>query len=279
MTASLRPLAWSRIGFGAVVLIRTTPLARLADPRFALESQTLLGWPRLGELQTPAPGFGLSPDVVKLLCIARTLGAAAFLLGYRPRLTGIVAAVAGYLVVLQNAFAFTFTQHLLFVGMFVLAFTDCATLLALRPEEPRSPVTSRWLVWSLVTSVYAWAAISKLRWDWLDGRTLGLFFDEGKLGGPLAPLLAGTAERRALAGPLIVFIELALVPLLTWPRTRFVGFVTACSFHAVIEAVARPDVFGWGMVALLMSFVGLEGGGERRQLAQRAASNGQTKSP
>ncbi len=51
------------------------------------------------------------------------------------------------------------------------------------------------------TSVYAWAAVAKLRGDWLDGRTLALFHDEHRLEGPLATVLYEpviTALRRLL---------------------------------------------------------------------------------
>jgi hypothetical protein len=272
---SLRPLAWTRIGFGLVVAIRTTPLIALFDDSFGGESVPLLGWPRAGELRTPAIGFGVSDHTIQFLCVLRTLAILAFFIGYRARVAGVVAGVTGYIVLLQNAFSFTFTQHLMFVGLFLLAWTDCDAELAVRPSPPRSPRTSLWLVWLFTTSIYAWAAIAKLRRDWLDGRTLGLFLNDGRLRGPLAPLFVGTAERRAFSGPMIALMEISLGPLLLWKKTRWWAFVLACSFHVGIEAVARPDVFGWLMVALLMSFVPLA----PHSSEQVAASNGHTNSP
>jgi hypothetical protein len=179
------------------------------------------------------------------------------LLGYRPLLSGLIGGVAGYLVVLQNAFAFTFTQHLLCLGMVVLALSDCATTLAVRPEAPRSPHTSRWLIWGFVTSIYFWAGWGKLRVDWFDGRTLELFYREGKLRGALADLLLNESWKRATGATAIVLLELSLPILLLHPRTRRVGLFAALALHLLIEPMGHPDVLGWCMIALLLSFVQL----------------------
>jgi hypothetical protein len=177
------------------------------------------------------------------------------LLGYRPLLSGCIAGVAGYLVTLQDAFGFTFTQHLLFVGAFVLGLTDCAAVLSVRREPLRSPSTSRWLVWGFVVSIYFWAGVCKLRADWFDGRTLELFYAEGKLGGALADVLLGTPWKRAIAATSVALLELALPVLLLQPRTRRLGLAAALAMHVLIEPIGHPDVMGWAMIALLLSFV------------------------
>jgi len=52
----------------------------------------------------------------------------------------------------------------------------------------------------------------------------------------------------------VVVLELALAPLLLYPRTRRAGVVLALMMHATLEFAASPDVFGWAMVALLLAF-------------------------
>jgi hypothetical protein len=190
-----------------------------------------------------------------VLCVVRTVAAVGFVLGYRAMLTGLVTGLAGYAVFMQDAYGFTFTQHLLFLGTTVLALTDCATSLAVRPDAPRAPKTSLWLAHSFLVSIYFWAAFVKIRRDWLDGRTLGLFFEEGRLSGPLAEALLGTAARRSVAGPAVVLTELSLVGLLLVPRTRRIGILVAMGLHGSIEWMAHPDVIGWAMCAFLLSFV------------------------
>ena len=173
-SALLRPLAWTRIAFAGVFLIRTTPLMSAIDPAIGFDAGPLLGWPQGAGLSAAVFGLVLPAAVIKILCVARTVFALSFLIGYRTLLAGLACGLCAYVVMLQDVFSFTFTQHLLFLGIAVLASTDCAAVLSFRPEEPKSPRTSQILVLALVVSVYFWAAVCKLRRDWMDGRTLGL---------------------------------------------------------------------------------------------------------
>jgi hypothetical protein len=261
----LRPLAWSRIALGSLLLVRTTPLIAVFEPGLSRGSAPLFGWPHGDAWSGAIYGLSLSANAVRALCVLRTLGALGFVLGFHPRACGLLAALCGYAVLFQDAFGFTFTFHLLYAGIAVLAVGDAGAVLALRPERPRAPRSSARLVWILVASIYFWAGFEKLRRDWLDGRALSMFHDEGRLAGPVADLLAGSRARTAFTGPLVILTELSLGPLLLFPRTRPYALVAAFGFHATIESMTRPDVLGWGMAALLLSFVTLrEGGGGSR---------------
>ena len=250
---ALRPLAWTRAALGVVFLLRTTPLLSLFDPAFG-DASPLLGWPGPGQ-RAAAFGWVLSAGAIKALCALRTLGALGFALGLFPLAAGLTAGVCGYIVLLQDVYGFTFTQHLLFLGTAVVALTDCAAVAAVRPEPPRAPRSSLWLCHGFCVSVYFWASVVKTRRDWYDGRTLGVFYGDGRLHGALADLLLSTPTRRAFMGPLVALTELSLVPLLLIPRTRWLGLAMAAGLHISIEMMARPDVIGWGMLALLLSFV------------------------
>lgn len=253
LDALLRPLAWSRIAVGALFLIRTTGALRVLEPERAGDAAWMLGWPD-GQPHLAMGGFALSAPVIKLLCVLRTGGALCFLLGYRARLAGLVAALSGYAILAQDAFGFTFTIHLMLLATLVLALADSASVLAVAPTPPRAPRSGRWLVHATLLSVYFWAAYVKMRPDWLDGRTLGLFYQEGMLRGALADLLLGDPWRRALSAKAVVATEAALVVLLAWPRSRGAGMMLALGLHGSIEAMARPDLIGWFMGALLLSF-------------------------
>jgi hypothetical protein len=252
-------LAWTRIAFATVFLIRTTPLIRAIEPSLGFDVQPLLGWPRGPGLSAAVFGWALPIAVIKVLCVVRTVFALAFLIGWRPLWAGLGCGLSAYVVMLQEVFSFTFTQHLLFLGIAVLATTDCAAVLAVRPEAPRSPRTSQLVVLALIVSVYFWAGVAKLRRDWIDGRTLGLFYAEGKLRGGLADLLLGTTTRRSIAASVVALTELSLGPLLWFRRTRWHGLALALGLHVTIEPMGHPDVIGWAMLALLLSLVPLEG--------------------
>jgi len=251
----LRPLGWIRAAIGALILLRTTPLLAPLDIWFLRDTWPLLGWPE--------PGFGSAPLVVALpalavqiLCVLRTAAALLFMLGVASRLTGIVAGVAGYLVLLQNPFGFIFTLHLFYQAAILVALADSGSAFALRPARPLSPASSYLLLRLWVASIYLWAGIHKLRPDWLDGRAIELFHHRHALHGVFADLLLATPLSRAITATGVAVLEMALGPLLLIERTRRVALLMAWSFHLALEIVGRPDLLGWGMAALLFCFLG-----------------------
>lgn len=247
-----RPLAWSRIALGTLFLLRTTPILKPLGFEFTVETWPLVGWPR-ADWHGAALGLAVPNWVIAGACIVRTLAALGFLLGLRTRLCGVVAAAAGYLVLLQNSFGLIATLHLLYQGTFVLALADAGSALALRPEPPRHVASSLLFVRCFLSSIYFWAGLVKLRPDWLDGRTLALFHADGALRGPLADFVLKSATSRAAVGWTIALTELSLPVLLWAPPTRRLAPFVAMGLHAVIELSARPDLLGWEMGALLLS--------------------------
>jgi vitamin K-dependent gamma-carboxylase len=249
----LRPLAWCRAAIGGLLLMRTTPLLAPLDIWFLRDTYPLLGWPESGTNVNAA--LALPATLVMALCLIRTGAAVLLLLGIWTRAAGIIAGVSGYAVMAQNPFGFIFTLHLLYQGAILLALTDSATTFALRPVPPRSPASSVLLMRAFVASIYLWAGLYKMRPDWLDGRTLGLFHTDGAIRGSLADLLLATPTSRAVMGTGVAVLELALGPLLLWKKTRRVAVVVAFAFHAGLELTARPDLLGWGMAAVLLCFL------------------------
>lgn len=235
---SLSLLPWVRTAFGVIFLLRTTPILAPIGVGFAREATPLLGWPPHG-WHVAAFGASLPPSVVAVLCIVRTLAAIAFVVGLRPRVSGLVAGVCGYAVLAQDALAFVNSLHLLYLGTMVLAIA-----------ESTSGVR---LVRAVVASIYGWSAIAKLNASWLSGEALRVFHEEGALRGPLGDAIVA-GERRALIAWAIVALELTLGPALLWRRTRAVALVVAVAFHVGIEIAMRPDVLGWEMLVLLLTF-------------------------
>lgn len=250
---SARPLAWSRIALGSLFLLRTTPLLAPLHLPYTAGTYPLLGWPNSAWHGLAVLGLGAPSPVIALACIVRTLAALSFTLGYRTTWSGILAGFCGYFVLFQEPFGFNATLHLLLQGVMLLAATDAGAVLALRPERVRNVASGKLLIRAFLASVYAWAAFVKLRPDWLDGRTLALFHENGALSGPLADLLLRTPWWRALVARSIVGIELTLPLLLFAPATRRWAPYVALSLHLGIELSAQPDLLGWAMAALLLS--------------------------
>ena len=242
-------LVRTRVAFGVLLVLRTTPLGLPLGIGDAASSWPLLGWPVTG-FRGHLP-LELPPAVVIGLCLVRTAAALAFATGYHARVAGIAAGLAGIAVVSQEPFAFNFTLHLLFLAPIVLAFTDCDSVWALRPLPARAPSSSAWLLAAFVASIYLWAGAYKLRPDWLDGRALALYHRDRALVGSLADALLATPVLRSVTATCVAITELSLGPLLLYPRTRAIGVLLGLAFHLAIQLVASPDVLGLEMAFLL----------------------------
>jgi hypothetical protein len=234
--------------------LRTTPILSPLHIWYLQDTTPLLGWPQVQGLFAPS-ALALPGPLVASLCIIRTLGAVLLMLGVGTRFAGVAAGLCGYAVMVQDPLGYVFTLHLLFQAAVVLGISDSAATFALRPTPARSPGSSLLLVRLWVCSIYMWAGISKLRMDWLDGRTIELLRLEGRLGGWLLDDLLLHSGWRVAAAIAVVVTELVLGPALLWTRTRRGALAAAYGFHAVLEASARPDLLGWGMMVLLLVFI------------------------
>jgi len=246
----LRPLGLARAAFGLVLVLRTTPVLAPFDPTFLRGTNGWLGWPD-GGWHVPVHGLALPPTVIALLVMLRTLGALGLALGFHTRIAGLVAGVAGYLVLAQDAFGYFHHLHMLYLGAILFALVDADAAIALRLRPALSPVSSLRLMRAFVASIYVWAAIGKLASEWGTGAALAAFRDSGALD-PIAGLLS--ANRCAAIEIAIVAIELAIGAGLLWTRTRRIALISALAMHATFEVIARVDSIGWQMAALLLVF-------------------------
>jgi hypothetical protein len=187
------------------------------------------------------------------------VGAVLFMLGIRTRAAGAVTALAGFAVLSQDVFGFKFTLYTLFTATWLVAIAGGGRHFALRPSPPDADGSSPWLVHAFVASVYAWAGVAKVHTEWLTGSTLRALYGAHYLTGTAADVLFATPGRCCAAAWGVVVTELLLGPLLLVRRTRVVGIALALTMHATYEWTAKPDIFGWLMAALLVTFAG--GGG------------------
>lgn len=264
----LRALGVARILFGALVLCRTTPLLAGWRVPYLASTAPLYGWPVEG-WHVAAFGLALPSSVVVVLCVARTVAAALFTAGVRARECGVAGAVLGWVVLSQDAAAYINTLHLLYLGMAVLAVGGAGSALALRPEREIDPVSGRALAQALVVSVYAWSGLAKLNGSWLSGAALAQFHEGGLLGGALADAVLASRAHCVAAAWVLAITEMAIGPLLLWPRSRKAAIAAALAFHAALEHAVHPDFFGFAMAVLLLSFAGAPAA-QRQPLTQAA---------
>jgi len=263
MTARIRLLGLVRVLFGTLVLLRTTPVLAPLHVTYLRATSPLLGWPT-PMWHVPIWGPSLPAGLVATFCLARTVAIVLFTLGVRARESGVASGFLAWAVMSQDAGSYINTFHLLFLGLIVLGVSGAGSSLALRPEleiDPRSGVA---LTRVFVASLYAWSGFAKLNSSWSHGEVLQRLYGDAVVHGPIADALLATTPGCAVAAWSVVATELALGPLLLWPRTRGLACIAALAFHAVLELSLHPDFFGFGMSVLLLAFIEI---GEARHCA------------
>jgi hypothetical protein len=227
-------LGVARIALGLVFLVRTTQLVNALPFPLARVRAPLYGWPEPGFVFA-WQGLALPASVRIVACIVRTIAAALFVLGVRPKISGVVAGALGLLAMSQDPFGFVFTLYVLFLGTIVLALCDAA------------------LARIFVAAVYGWSALAKMHGEWLSGRTLHALAEDALLSPTFARLLLDHDTLRVVAAWSVFVAELALGPLLLVRRTRRAAFFAALALHAGFELGARPDVMGLVVTPLLIA--------------------------
>jgi hypothetical protein len=246
---ALTVLAATRIAVGLLILARTTALLAPLEIPFLADAVPFLGWPDGAYALGP-----FAPSLVRALCVVRSLAAVSMIVGPWPRAAAIVCAGAGYLVLAEYPLEVPFTLLLLYQAALLLALSDSASRFALLPAAPRSPKSSLALLRWFIASIYLWAGLTKLRADWLDGRTLTLLLERDDLHGVVAEWLRTWPASKPLVASGTAGFELLLGPALLWRPTRRVALLLAWTFHVGLELVAQPDLLGFAMITLLVVF-------------------------
>jgi hypothetical protein len=101
---------------------------------------------------------------------------------------------------------------------------------------------------------YGAAGLAKLEPAWLDGTALSQIAESYPFAGPFWD---GGQATLGMAGMSIAIAiwELALVPMLAWPRTRIAGVVLAVALHVVLDTTTLVSTFGATMVVYLVCFL------------------------
>lgn len=189
------------------------------------------------------PGVGMHAHFV-LLALAG-VGLAA---GWHARAWACVLALGWtYVELIDRAY---------FLNHYYLA-CSLAWLLALTLPGARSwqQQVPRWVLFALrtqVACVYVFSGLAKLNADWLlRAQPLRIWLaarsDVAWIGGLLA--LPESAFVASWAGALF---DLAIVPLLAWPRTRAPAFGLALVFHALTGWLLPIGMFPWLMLSALL---------------------------
>jgi hypothetical protein len=250
----LAALVYFRIAFGAIMLWEVW---RYFDhgwiKRYYIDPTFYFTYYGFGWLR-PWPGNGMYVHFLALgaLAICVMLGlwyrlsAALFFLGFT------------YVFLLDQA---NYLNHFYLVSLISLLMivVPAHRLLSIdawrRPEihADTAPAWALWLLRAQIGIVYFYGGLAKLNGDWLRGE-------------PMRRWLAARTDFPIL-GPLFteewmvylfayggLLLDLLVVPLLLWPRTRVGGFAIAVVFHLLNAGLFRIGIFPWFMIAATTLF-------------------------
>lgn len=196
----------------------------------------------------PWPGRGMEIHMVVLGALA--LGVALGL-AYRACAALFFLAFA-YIFLLDQA---TYLNHFYLVCLisFLMIFVPAHRALSLdarRRPSMRSAGAPAWTLWLLRAQIgiaYFYGGLAKLNGDWLRGEPMRGWLAERQG----FPLIGRWFDREWMVqlfsyGGLL--LDLSIVPLLLWRRTRLAAFLAAVTFHLVNSRLFDIGIFPWFMI-------------------------------
>lgn len=182
-------------------------------------------------------------------------------------MTGAWYRVSAALFFVAFAYVFLLDQaqylnhfYLVCLLSFLMIFAPAHRALSidvLRRPPLRTDTVPAWpllLLRAQVGIVYVYAALAKLNGDWLSGRPMNEWLADRSTDSILGPIL-----RQAWAGIAFSYggllLDLLVVPLLLWRRTRLYAFAAAVLFHLLNARLFAIGIFPWMMIAATTLFL------------------------
>lgn len=142
-----------------------------------------------------------------------------------------------------------------FLMIFVPAHRAFSIDALLRPgiRSGTVPAWSLWILRAQVGIVYFYGGIAKLNSDWLSGEPMRTWLAQRTD----FPVIGGMFTDESVVylfsyGGLL--LDLLIVPLLLWRRTRLPAFFLAATFHILNALLFRIGIFPWFMLAATLLF-------------------------
>ncbi|MCC5952793.1 MAG: HTTM domain-containing protein [Acidimicrobiia bacterium] len=202
----------------------------------------------------PPPGWGMHAVYVAMMACGLLVALGKW---YRWAAAGIF--VTNTYIFLSDSTYFQNHEYLLSLVAFlfiVLPLDGRWSLDARRHPERASTTVPGWVLWLLRFQVgvpYFYGGIAKLNSDWLAGEPLRMWLERRSGLSVMHNLLTIPEVVWVMAyGSLL--LDLLIVPLLLWRRTRLVAFVVVTLFHLTNVWLWGLFIFPWLMIAATTVF-------------------------
>jgi hypothetical protein len=197
--------------------------------------------------------------VIHIHFFAMAALSAAVAVGFYYRIASVLLCLALWYQLLLDQTRYQNHYYLLALISFLMIWLPAhraGSIDAVRLPHLRSASVPAWTLWLLRAQIgipYLFGGITKLNGDWLRGE-------------PVRTMLAGYT-RLPLIGPYVtdewmvllvayggLLIDLFVVPLLLWRRTRAYAFAAAVLFHLLNATLFQVGIFPWFMIAATTVF-------------------------
>jgi vitamin K-dependent gamma-carboxylase len=251
----IAPLVFFRISFGLLMLVEVGAYAfsgylrtHWMDPQFHFTYYGF-GW------VSPPPGNWMYALTTLLM-----LSAAGLMLGFYYRLSAVVFTLGfTWVFLIEQANYLNHFYLICLLSFIAIALPanrarslDCVRKPSLRVEKV--PAWTVWILQAHMAIAYFYGGIAKLNWDWLDAAPVRVWFTTG---GPAAKV--PDFLKREFVFYLVSYsgllLDLLIVPLLLWRRTRGLAIALAVTFHLCNFWLFDIGVFPFLSIALTLLFV------------------------
>lgn len=202
----------------------------------------------------PWPGIGMYVHFAVLgLC------ALGILLGLFYRVATALFCVGFTYVFLLDEALYLNHFYLICLLSFLLMFVPANRAFSLdawRRPELRAEVAPAWTMWLLrgqIGIAYFFGGIAKLNGDWFHGEPLRMWLAERTD----FPVIGQFFHEEWMVYMFVfggVLLDLLVVPLMLWKRTRLPAFLAATAFHLMNARLFHIGVFPWLMLAATVVF-------------------------
>lgn len=253
---SIAGLVWFRVAFGFIMI-------------WEVFRYFIFGWVTHKFVNPPFHfkfyGFDWLPDIPGPLfyLVWALIGISAFgvMAGHLYRLSIITLTILfSYIFLIEQA---NYLNHFYFVCLMSFAMCFLHPHLAFswdaqeRRVEPSSviPFWQHFMICFLMGVVYFYGGIAKIDPDWLTGVPLNLWLDVHEHIPLVGPFLKSdlTALVFSYMG---AALDLFIVPLLIWKRTRVFAFAVITAFHVTNHFIFQIGIFPWFSIATTLLFFG-----------------------